>query len=63
MEQKLLEKVNKMAAEVKKMYDDENVHNDVFRLELAKLYGALELLSYATGKEYIIKENGTVEER
>lgn len=62
MEQKLLEKVNKMAAEVKKMYD-ENVYNDVFRLELAKLYGALELLSYATGKEYIIKENGTVEER
>lgn len=62
MEQKLLEKVNKMAAQVKKVHD-ENGHNDVFRLELAKLYGALELLSYATGKEYIIKENGTVEER
>lgn len=62
MEQKLLEKVNKMAAEVKKVHD-ENGHNDVFRQELAKLYGALELLSYATGKEYIIKENGTVEER
>jgi len=62
MEQKLLEKVNKMAAELKK-YHDENGHNDVFRQELAKLYGALELLSYATGKEYIIKENGTVEER
>lgn len=62
MEQKLLEKVNKMAAELKK-YHDEYGHNDVFRQELAKLYGALELLSYATGKEYIIKENGTVEER
>ena len=62
MEQKLLEKVNKMAAEVKKVHD-ENGHNDVFRQELAKLYGALELLTYATGKEYIIKENGTVEER
>lgn len=62
MEQKLLEKVNKMAAELKK-YHDENGYNDVFRQELAKLYGALELLSYATGKEYIIKENGTVEER
>lgn len=62
MEQKLLEKVNKMAAEVKKMHD-ENGHTDVFRQELAKLYGALELLSYATGKEYVIKENGTVEER
>ena len=62
MEQKLLEKVNKMAAALKS-YHDENGHNDVFRQELAKLYGALELLSYATGKEYIIKENGTVEER
>lgn len=62
MEQKLLEKVNKMAAEVKKLHD-ECGHSDVFRQELAKLYGALELLSYATGKEYIIKENGTVEEK
>lgn len=63
MEQKLLEKVNNMAKEVKKLYDQYGAPSDVYYVELYKLYGALELATYATGREYIIKDNGTVVER
>lgn len=62
MEQKLLEKVNKMAADLKALHDEKG-HNDVFKMEYYKLIGALELISYATGKEYIIHSDGTVTER
>ncbi len=62
MEEKMLNKVNYMAQDLKKHYDKFGF-NGVHERMLERLYGALDLLTAATGKEYVILEDGSVIER
>ena len=61
--EKMLSKVNDMAAEAKAQYEKAGHQDALYKTLLDKLHGALFLLQAATGNEYVINEDGTVTER
>ena len=61
--EKMLSKINDMAAEVKAQYEKAGHQDALYKTLLNQLHGALFLLQAATGSEYVINEDGTVTER
>ena len=60
--EKMLSKVNDMAAETKAQYDKAGKDDGLYKNLLQQLYGALELLSAVTGNRYTINPDGTINE-
>lgn len=60
--EKMLSKVNDMAAEAKAQYDRYG-RDELYNALFSQLLGALNLLTALTGKNYVINADGTVSER
>lgn len=60
--EKMLSKVNDMAAETKAQYDRYG-RDELYNALYSQLLGALNLLTALTGKNYVINADGTVSER
>lgn len=60
--EKMLSKVNDMAAETKAQYDRYG-RDELYNALYSQLLGALNLLTAITGKNYVINADGTVSER
>ena len=61
MEAKMFEKINEMCRQT---WDEFNINgrSDYYTKLLAKLHGALELMTVATGKNYVIMPEGYIKE-